>query len=93
MNLPVLQSGTEAHTPFSGAGNIDYGNCPDPAPSSFDASGSASAPEIIAGEREIVTQNELRALRNEILRLHRRHLCDARINSASLYILEIKCSA
>ncbi len=72
----------------SDAGNIDDGHRPDPAPSSSDATGSASAPEIIAGECEIVTQSGLRALRNVFLRIHRRHLRDARISSASLYILE-----
>ena len=88
MNLPVLRSGTEAHTPVSGSGSIDDGHLLDPSPGSSDATVSASAPEIIDGEREIVTQSELRALRNEFLRLQLRHLRDARTKSVSLYILE-----
>ncbi len=55
-----------------------------PLSGSTDVSGSASVPDIITGELDAVMQYKSSRLRNEFMRIHLRHLCDARIHSVSL---------
>ncbi len=49
---------------------------------------STSAPANFPVERGMVTSKEFRRYMNKSSGLHQRHMSDARINSASLFILE-----